>query len=123
MLNKIMIIGFVGKDSTDNEAAIWFPVATTRKWKTKSGEVNERTEWFRVTFFKRFDKEKHPATYVKKGDKIWVEGELQSETYVDKMGEKRFSNNIIGRNIVLLGGKNTDKNIEDEENKDDAIPF
>ncbi len=107
-LNKIQLIGRVGKDpdmrSTPNGLAITnLTVATSEKF-GKGEDKKEKTEWFNVTLF---DKVAQIANnYVKKGNRIYIEGRVQTETW-EKDGVKHFKTVVIGQNIILLESKPT----------------
>ena len=105
-LNKVMLIGNVGNDpdvrttSSGTPAANMFP-ATTRKWKDGSGEQKEKTEWHRLTVWgKLVDVVER---YVKKGDRLYVEGRIEySESESD--GQKKYWTNVNVFEMVMLGG-------------------
>lgn len=111
-LNKASIIGNVGKDpdirALQNGSKIAnFSVATSESWKDKAtGEKKERTEWHRVVVFNEH-LVKVIEQYVKKGAKIYLEGQLQTRKWTDKDGVERYSTEIVlaafNGTIVLLG--------------------
>ena len=94
-MNKAMLIGNVGRDpevrnTQSGDKVVSFSVATTEKWKDKSGEKKERTEWHRVVIFNDRLGDV-AATYLKKGSKVYVEGQIQSRKYQDKETGKDVS--------------------------------
>ena len=104
-LNKIMLIGNVGNDPDVRTTSSGTPVAnmspaTTRKWKDGSGEPKEKTEWHRLTVWgKLADVVKR---YVKKGDRLYVEGRIEySESESD--GQKKYWTNVNVLEMVMLG--------------------
>ena len=104
-LNKIMLIGNVGNDPDVRTTSSGTPVAnmspaTTRKWKDGSGEPKEKTEWHRLTVWgKLADVVKR---YVKKGDRLYVEGRIEySESESD--GQKKYWTNVNVFEMVMLG--------------------
>jgi single-strand DNA-binding protein len=109
MLNKIQIIGNVGKDSetrymANGEAMTTFSVATKETWKDKnSGEKKEATEWHNVSFFGKLAE--IAGEYVKKGTLIYVEGSIKTRKFTDKEGIEKYATGIKGDNFKLLGGK------------------
>ena len=107
-MNKVILIGNVGfdpelKDLGDGRSVVNVPLATSRKYKNKEGEYNEETEWHRLTFWSPLaeivDK------YVKKGNKICVEGSIKSSKYTNSEGVEASSHSIIVRELELLGSK------------------
>jgi single-strand DNA-binding protein len=108
MLNKLQIIGRVGKDPEirylpSGEAVVNFSVATTEKWKDKSGEQREETEWHKVSAFGRLAE--IVGEYVKKGGLIYVEGKIKTRKYTDKDGVEKYSTEVKATEMKLLGGK------------------
>ena len=104
-LNKIMLIGNVGNDPDVRTTSSGTPIAnmslaTTRKWKDGSGEQKEKTEWHRLTVWgKLVDVVER---YVKKGDRLYVEGRIEySETESD--GQKKYWTNVNVFEMVMLG--------------------
>ena len=105
-LNKVMLIGNVGNDPDVRTTSSGTPVAkmslaTTRKWKDGSGEQKEKTEWHRLTVWgKLVDVVER---YVKKGDRLYVEGRIEySESESD--GQKKYWTNVNVFEMVMLGG-------------------
>jgi single-strand DNA-binding protein len=105
-LNKIMIIGNAGADPVmrylpSGSPVTNFNVAVNRKYKTRDGEQKEETDWFRINCFDRLAETANQ--YVTKGKQVYVEGRLQTRTWEDNAGEKRFSLEIHAFDLVLLG--------------------
>jgi single-strand DNA-binding protein len=104
MVNKAMILGNVGQDpelrDTGKSPVVNLSIATNRKWTNKDGEKHEETEWHRVVFFGK--RAETIARYTKKGDKLYVEGRLQTRSY-EKDGVKKYSTEIIGENFSFVG--------------------
>lgn len=112
-VNKVILLGHLGKDpeiramETGRRVAN-FTLATSETYKDKNGERLENTEWHNVVFW-------GPVTeiiekYVKKGTQIYVEGKLRTRSYETKEGVKKYTTEILGDTITLLGGgpKNND---------------
>jgi single-strand DNA-binding protein len=128
-VNKAIIVGNVGKDpeirsmqSGDTVAS--FSIATSESWKDKtSGERKEKTEWHRVSCFNQ-GLNKVIDSYVKKGSKIYIEGQIETRKWTDKDGVEKYSTEIVLRpfrgELVLLGSK--DQTEEQPKNHDDGIP-
>jgi len=107
MLNKTMLIGHTGKDAEvftfeDGTKKASISLAVTESYKNKAGEKVDSTEWFNVVFFRGLAEV--VEKFVKKGDKIFVEGKSKTRTY-DKDGEKRYLTEIFATNMVMLGSK------------------
>ena len=114
-LNKIMLIGNLGKDpeikSVGNGGRVAeFSLATTRTWNGPSGDRQEKTEWHRCIAWNA----KGPGgggladiveRFVKKGDRVYVEGSIEYRQWQDKDGQTRYITEIRVRDLVMLGGK------------------
>lgn len=109
-VNKAIIIGNLGQNpdtrySPNGAAVSRINVATTDTWKDKnSGEQQERTEWHRVVFFGRLAEV--VQEYLKKGARVYVEGRLQTRKWQDKEGNDRWTTEIVGQDMQMLGGGN-----------------
>ena len=105
-LNRVTLLGHLGKDAevkhTPSGISVAnFSLATSRRWKDKqSDEWKEETDWHRVVFW-RADK---VADFLLKGKAVLIEGRLQTRSYDDKAGEKRYVTEVIAENLILLGG-------------------
>jgi single-strand DNA-binding protein len=108
-INKVIIIGRLGNDPevryTPSGAAVArFSVATSEEWKDKnSGEKKERTEWHRVTAWGKLGE--ICGEYLSKGRQVYVEGRLQTSSYDDKDGVKRYSTEIVASDVQFLGSR------------------
>lgn len=107
-LNKVMLIGHLGKDPevryTQSGAAVCsFSLATSESFKDKSGEKQERTEWHNVTMWNKLAE--IAGEYLKKGSLVYIEGKLQTDKYQDKDGNDRYTTKVIGDRMQMLGGK------------------
>lgn len=107
MLNKVMLIGRLGADpeirympSGDSIATL--NIATSRRWKDKSGERKEETEWHRVTFFGPVAKV--CGDYLKKGSQVYVEGRIKTDKY-QKDGVDVYRTGIIGEQMNMLDSR------------------
>jgi single-strand DNA-binding protein len=122
-LNKVQVIGHVGRDpevrfTQSGDPVANFSVAATEKWNGKSGP-EERTEWFScVAFGKRAQVVRD---YVTKGRQLYVEGKLQTEEWTDKDGAKRKSVKVIASQIILLGSRG-EKDDTTQQTHTDAHP-
>ncbi|CUA96989.1 single-stranded DNA-binding protein [Thiomonas bhubaneswarensis] len=107
-LNKVQLIGHLGRDpevryTPDGLAVAHLQIATTRVWKDKNGERQEETEWTRVVFYDR--RAEIASDYLKKGSQCFVEGYLRTRKWEDKGGVERFTPEVVGTDLILLGGK------------------
>ena len=107
-LNKAMLIGNVGQDPEirtipSGARVAQFSVATSRRWNDKNGQQQEKTEWHRIVAWDRLVEV--IERYVKKGDRIYVEGEIEYRQYQDKDGVTKYATEIRAREVVLLGGR------------------
>ena len=136
-INKVILLGNLGADpeiryTAGGDAVATISVATSSSWNDKqSGEKREKTEWHRVVFFRRLAEV--VGEYLKKGSSIYVEGQLQTNSYEDKnTGEKKFSTQIVAREMQMLGSRNSMAGQQDSSPEmqsqeppvfDDEIPF
>lgn len=108
-VNKAIIVGNLGNDPEmrylpSGDAVCNISVATTDKWKDKaSGEMRENTEWHRIAFFGRLAEV--AGEYLKKGSQVYVEGSIQTKKYTDKDGVEKYSTQIKGHTLQMLGSK------------------
>jgi single-strand DNA-binding protein len=108
-LNKVMLIGNLGKDpeikyTPSGVPVAKFSIATNESYKDKGGEWQERTEWHNIVAWQRLAE--IIGEYVKKGSKLYVEGRLQTSSWEDKQsGEKKYKTEIVATSILLLGGR------------------
>lgn len=106
-INKVILVGNLGRDAelkyTPGGAAVsTLNMATTDVWNDKSGQRQEKTEWHRVVLWGKTAESL--AEYLTKGKQIYVEGRLQTRNWDDKDGNKRYTTEIRGDRVVLLGG-------------------
>jgi len=108
-VNKVIIVGNLGADpeiryTAGGGAITNLRVATSEKWKDKqSGEDQERTEWHRIVFFGKLAE--IAGQYLKKGSSVYVEGSLRTNKYTDKEGVEKYSTDIVGSEMHMLGGR------------------
>src|SRR6185295_10891527 len=107
-VNKVILIGNLGRDpetryTTGGDAVTNLRIATTETWKDKSGERQEKTEWHTVVLFGR--QAEIAGEYLKKGRPVYIEGRLQTRKYTDKEGVEKYSTEIVGDRMQLLGGR------------------
>jgi len=107
-VNKVILIGNLGRDPEvrylpSGDAVANFSVATTEKWKDKSGEMQEQTEWHRISFFGR--QAEICGEYLRKGSSVYIEGRLQTRKWTDKDGNERTTTEVRGDRMQMLGGR------------------
>src|SRR5436190_12558354 len=108
-VNKVILVGNLGKDpeikyTPSGVPVAKFSLATNEKYKDKSGEWQERTEWHSVIAWQHLAE--IVGEYVKKGSKVYIEGRLQTSSWEDKQsGEKKYRTEIVASDLVLLGGR------------------
>lgn len=136
-VNKVILVGNLGKDAElrytpGGTAVASLRLATTDRYKDKDGQWKEQTEWHTVVIWDKMAESL--AEYLRKGKQIYVEGRLQTRTWDDKEGKKRYMTEVRGDRIVLLGGRpstgereepaaQAEPSRETTELTDDDIPF
>jgi single-strand DNA-binding protein len=138
-LNKVMLIGNLGKDpevryTAGGSAVASFSLATSEKFKNKAGEWEERTEWHNITLWGR--QAEVAGEYLSKGKTVYIEGRLQTRKWQDRDGNTRYTTEIVGDTMKMLsprgdGGRGGDSsfepsgggNYEEPPFQDDDIPF
>lgn len=109
MLNKVFLIGRLTKDPevrylNNGDVLCNFGLATLEKWKTKTGESAEKTEFHNITMYRRLAE--IAGQYLKKGSQVYLEGKIQTRKYTDKNGVERTAYDIIVNEMKMLGGVN-----------------
>ena len=107
-LNKVMLIGNLGKDpevryTAAGTAVASFSLATSEKFKNKNGEWEERTEWHNITLWARLAE--IAGEYLAKGKTVYIEGRLQTRKWQDRDGKDRYTTEIVGEKMQMLSGK------------------
>jgi len=108
-INKVILVGNLGKDPEvrympSGGAVANLTIATSETWKDKnSGENQERTEWHRVVLFNRLGE--IAGEYLKKGSQVYIEGKLQTRKWQDQNGQDRYTTEIVGNEMQMLGGR------------------
>jgi single-strand DNA-binding protein len=107
-INKVILIGHLGRDPELRYTATGTPVcqlsvATSRSYTNKNNDRVEETEWHRVVVWSKMAE--HCNNYLSKGRQVYVEGRLQTRSYEDKEGVKKYSTEIIAENVQFLGGR------------------
>ena len=143
MLNKVILIGRLGKDPEvrympNGDAVCNFSVATSESWKDSNGQKQDRSEWHNVTMYRKLAE--IAGQYLKKGSQVYLEGKIQSRKYQGKDGIERTAYEIIVNEMKMLGGGNSEQQAQAEtptpprrqapttptapaEDIDDNVPF
>lgn len=104
-LNKVMVIGYVGRDpemryTPSGKPVTSFSVGATRSWTSPDGERREETEWFNVVAWSNLAE--ICKQYLGKGRHVYVEGRLQTRSWDDQEGKKRFRTELVAREMIML---------------------
>ncbi|MDO8252801.1 MAG: single-stranded DNA-binding protein [Rhodoferax sp.] len=107
-VNKVILVGNLGRDPEirylpSGEPVANITIATSSKYKGKTGEMVEETEWHRVTFFGKLAE--IVGQYLKKGRSVYVEGRIKTRKYTDKDGVEKYATDIIANEMQMLGGR------------------
>ncbi len=116
MINRVTLVGNLGADpelkyTPGGQAVATLRLATTEKWNDKQGQAQERTEWHRVVVWGR--SAETIQKYLKKGSQVYIEGKLQTRSWDDKDGTKKYMTEIVGQTVKFLGGRR-DSSSQDE---------
>lgn len=137
-VNRVILIGNLGKDPEtrfmpNGDAVANITLATTEIWKDKNGEKQEKTEWHRITFYRKLAE--IAGQYLRKGSQAYVEGRIETKQWTDKNGVERYTTEIVATEMKMLGGKNAGLDSRDSnrsaasgsasgfDEDDDLIPF
>lgn len=107
-VNKVILVGNVGQDPEvrympNGNAVANLSLATSESWKDQQGQLQERTEWHRLTLYRRLAE--IAGEYLRKGSQIYVEGKLQTRKWQDQQGQERYTTEVIVDQMQMLGGK------------------
>lgn len=132
-VNKVILVGNLGRDAelkyTPAGVAVSnLSLATTDTWRGKDGQKQERTEWHRVTLWGKTAESVQP--YLTKGKQVYIEGRLQTRSWEDKDGNKKFSTEVSADRVTLLGSgggaasrREPDEDAPSDIIGDEEIPF
>ena len=107
-VNKVILVGNLGQDPEvrympNGNAVANVSLATSESWKDQSGQMQEKTEWHRLTMYRRLAEV--AGEYLKKGSQIYVEGKLQTRKWQDQSGQDKYTTEIIVDQMQMLGGR------------------
>lgn len=107
-VNKVILIGNLGANpelryTQGQQAVANLRLATTEKWTDKSGQKQEATEWHRVVVWGK--QAEICGQYLTKGRQVYIEGSIRTRQWQDQQGQKRYTTEIVARNVQMLGGR------------------
>jgi len=108
-LNKVMLIGNLGRDpevryTSSSVPVATFSIATNESWQDQDGNTQERTEWHNIVTWRKLAEICHQ--YLRKGSKIYIEGRIQTRSYDDKnTGAKKYITEIVASNMIMLDSR------------------
>ena len=119
-VNKVILVGNLGNDPEvkympNGNAVANLSLATSESWKDQQGQVQERTEWHRLTMYRRLAE--IAGEYLKKGSQIYVEGKLQTRKWQDNNGQDKYTTEIIVDQMQMLGGGNSGQGQQSQGNQ------
>lgn len=129
-LNKVMIIGQLGRDpemryTPSGRPVTWFSVATTRSWTSADGDRREETEWFNVVAWGNLAE--ICKQHLHKGQSVYIEGRLQTRGWDDQEGKKHFRTELVANEMIILSdrrGEASDEGMPPEAPAgEDEFPF
>ncbi len=135
-VNKVILIGNLGKDpelryTPGGQAVASFPLATSEKWRDKEGVMQDNTEWHNIVVWGR--QAETAKEYLAKGRQVYIEGRIQTRSWEDKDGNKRYTTEIVALRVQFLGSRGSggggggemppDAPQPDLAEEDDDLPF
>lgn len=128
-LNKVMIIGNLGRDpemryTPSGKPVTSFSVATSRTWTTTDGDRREATEWFNVVAWR--DLAEICNQYLAKGSKVYIEGRLQTRSWEGPDGQKHYRTEVVADEMIVLDGRReaySEQPAHGEDEESDEYPF
>lgn len=123
MVNKVILIGRLGKDpevryTPDGTMVTNFNLATDEQWKDKNGEKVQKTEWHKIVTYRKLAE--ICGNYLVKGKLVFVEGRIQTRSWEDKEGIKHYTTEIIASNMQMLDSKGQNKTTDTSSNTEAA---
>lgn len=126
-VNKVILIGNLGKDpelkrtSYDNTAVVNFSIATTEKYTDKAGNSKDKTEWHNIIVWNK--QAENCAKYLTKGSPVYIEGKLQTRSWEDKEGNKKYTTEIVANKVQFLSNKKENQNNQQFSTNLEKMPF
>ena len=121
-LNKVMVIGHLGRDpemryTPSGRPVTTFTVAVSRSWNTADGERRTETEWFNIVAWGNLAE--ICKQYLHKGQQVYIEGRLQTRRWEDKEGQKHTNVEVVANEMMMLGDRRDSSNHSQESEQDD----
>lgn len=121
-VNKVILVGNLGADpelryTSSGTPVASFSVATREQWTNKGGEKEEKTEWHKIVAWARLGE--ICGEYLHKGKQVYIEGRLQTRSWEDRDGNKRYTTEIVAQTMQMLGPAGKEGRVE---SKGDAFP-
>jgi single-strand DNA-binding protein len=125
-LNKVMLIGNLGRDpemryTPNGKPVTSFSLATSRNWVSAGGERHDETEWFNVVAWGNLAEICNQ--HLSKGQKVYVEGRLQTRSWEDENGQKHFRTEVVANEMIILTGRPEQLSLNGAEIGASDIPF
>ena len=123
-LNKVMLIGHLGRDpemryTPSGRPVTTFSVASSRSWKTADGDTRSETEWFNIVAWGSLAEICNQ--YLQKGQQVYIEGRLQTRRWEDDEGNKRSTTEVVAREMIMLGDRRDRQ--EDNQQEEDGETY
>lgn len=118
-INKVILVGRLGRDpevryTPSGVTVANFSIATSEEWKDKNtGQKQERTEWHRIVAWRRLGE--ICGEYLRKGKQVYIEGKIQTRSWEDRDGNKKYTTEIIAQSMQMLDAANRDMSAEPAE--------
>ena len=126
-VNKVILVGNLGQKpemryTATQSAVANISIATTESWKDKeSGEMRDKTEWHKVVYFGKLAE--IVEKYLDKGSSVYIEGKLQTRKWQDKSGADRWTTEIVGNELTMLGSRASNSNNAPMQSNESEPPF
>ena len=126
-VNKVILVGNLGQKpemryTATQSAVANISIATTESWKDKeSGEMRDKTVWHRVVYFGKLAE--IVEKYLDKGSSVYIEGKLQTRKWQDKSGSDRWTTEIVGSELTMLGSRASNSNSAQSSSNESESPF
>jgi|TARA_B000000475_G_scaffold100407_1_gene81384 single-strand DNA-binding protein len=126
-VNKVILVGNLGQKpemryTATQSAVANISIATTESWKDKeSGEMRDKTEWHKVVYFGKLAE--IVEKYLDKGSSVYIEGKLQTRKWQDKSGADRWTTEIVGNELTMLGSRASNSNNAPMQSNESESPF
>ncbi len=124
-VNKVIVLGRLGADPevknvSANQTVARLSIATSENWTDKEGQKQERTEWHRIVVWGKLAE--LCGKYLTKGRQVYVEGRLQTRSWEDQQGQKKYTTEIVANTVQFLGGTNETSRDSRSSSQDDFGP-